>query len=235
VGEGSNGKRRIGVLVVRNETRLFSDVLAQALKREPSIRLLAPPLRTDAAVAFCLEDQPDVIVIEATDSPASSLRSLVGPLRGACHAAPVVLLADEVVDDTFLVAGLEAGASGIVDASAGIPQVMRAVRAAAEGKRLFDAERLVTAIESAARSRERERKRHELVGLLSDREREVLAHLTRGLRNSEIAERLSISPRTVEKHVHHILRKLQVGSRLAAVALASELDGVTYEPMRGTA
>jgi DNA-binding NarL/FixJ family response regulator len=122
-----------------------------------------------------------------------------------------------------------------VDASAGIHEVLNAVRAAAAGKRLVDPQRLMDAIEASARSREQERRRTELVGLLSDREREVLSELVRGLRNSEIAERLTISPRTVEKHVHHILTKLQVRSRLAAVALASEMGELTYEPMRGTA
>jgi DNA-binding NarL/FixJ family response regulator len=96
-------------------------------------------------------------------------------------------------------------------------------------------QRLANAVEGAARSRENERQRTELLGLLSDREREVLSHLVRGLRNSEIAQRLAISPRTVEKHVHHILGKLDVGSRLAAVALASELGELTHDLMRGTA
>jgi DNA-binding NarL/FixJ family response regulator len=109
------------------------------------------------------------------------------------------------------------------------------VRAAAAGQRIVDAQRLAIAVEGAARSREDERQRTERIGLLSDREREVLSLLVRGLRNSEIAESLTISPRTVEKHVHHILSKLQVRSRLAAVALASEMGELAYEPMRGTA
>lgn len=233
--DGTNGKTRIGVVVIRNANKLFSDVLAEALKGEPSVRLLSAPLSAEAALEFCRQERPDVVLIEATEAPAGSLRALVRPIRGACDAAPVVLVADEMIDDSFLVAGLEAGASAIVDASAGVDEVLKTVRAAAEGKRLVDPQRLVAAVEAAAHVRERERKRVELVGLLSDREREVLAQLGRGLRNSEIAAHLSISPRTVEKHVHHILRKLDVGSRLAAVALASELGEFTYQLMSGTA
>lgn len=232
---GTNVKTRIGVLVVRNETRLFADVLAEALKRETELRLLSPPLTVEAALGFCLEHHPDVVVIEATELPAGSLHRLVRPIRGACDAAPVVLIADEKIDDAFLVAGLEAGAAGILDASSRIQEVLKAVRAAAAGKRIFDEKRLASAVEGAARSREDERERAALLGLLSDREREVLSYLVRGLRNSEIAERLAISPRTVEKHVHHILRKLDVGSRLAAVALAWEMGELTHELMRGTA
>ena len=232
---GGNGRGSVGVLLVRNGTRLFTEALAEALKKDPELRLLAPPITPDAAPRLCVQQRPDVVLIEATEAPAGSLRDLVRPIRGACDAAPVVLVADELIDDTFLVAGLEAGASGIVDASDGLDEVVTAVRAAAEGKRLVDTGRLAMAIEAAALARERERRRTELLGLLSDREREVLADLGRGLRNSEIAGHLGISPRTVEKHMNHILAKLQVRSRLAAVALAAEVGEVTYEAMRGTA
>jgi DNA-binding NarL/FixJ family response regulator len=230
---GSNGGA-IALIVVRDDTLLFSEVLCEALKREAGVRLLSRPLLLGEAIDFCGAKQPDVILVEATNASPRSLRNLVRPIRAACEA-PVVLVADEKMDDTFLVAGVEAGACGIVDSSGGMGQVLHAVRAAAAGERLVDSSRLLDAIERAARLREGERKRAELLGLLSAREREILAELDRGLGNSEIAERLRISPRTVEKHVHNILAKLQVPSRLAAVALAKRMSDSAYEPMRGTA
>jgi DNA-binding NarL/FixJ family response regulator len=224
----------VGVIVVRNDTPLFSDILCEALKAEADIRLLSNPLRLDEAIDFCGGKRPDAILVEATHAPPRSLRSIVPPIKAAC-AAPVVLVADRKVDDVFLVAGVESGASGIVDSSGGMGEILWALRAAAAGERIVDSNRLVEAVERAARLRERERNRTDRLGLLSDREREILAELARGLRNSDIAARLMISPRTVEKHVHHILAKLQVPSRLAAVALAREAAESEYGAMRETA
>jgi DNA-binding NarL/FixJ family response regulator len=224
----------VGVIVVRNDTPLFSEILCEALKAEADIRLLSNPLRLDEAIDFCGGKRPNVILVEATHAHPGSLRSVVPPIKAAC-AAPVVLVADRKVDDVFLVAGVESGASGIVDSSGGMGEILWALRAAAAGERIVDSNRLVEAVERAARLRERERNRTDRLGLLSDREREILAELARGLRNSDIAERLMISPRTVEKHVHHILAKLQVPSRLAAVALARDAAESEYQAMRETA
>jgi DNA-binding NarL/FixJ family response regulator len=224
----------VGVIVVRNDTPLFSEILCEALKAEADFRLLSQPLLLDEAIDFCAGKRPDVILVEATHASPRSLRSVVPPIKAAC-AAPVVLVADKKVDDVFLVAGVESGASGIVDSSGGIEEILWAVRAAAAGERIVDSNRLAEAVERAASLRERERNRTDRLGLLSDREREILAELARGLRNSDIAERLTISPRTVEKHVHHILNKLAVSSRLGAVALASEVVEIRQDGMGETA
>jgi DNA-binding NarL/FixJ family response regulator len=231
---GANGAAAVGVLVVRNETPLFSDVLAQALSADRGMHLLAPPVEAKAAPRACRRFRPDVVVVEATQTPIAVLGDLVRPIRGACDPAAVLLVVDEVMDDAFMVAGFEAGAAGIVDASAGMGDVVEAVGVAAEGECLVDSTRLASAVESAARAREEERKRGELLGLLSEREHEVLGCLSRGMSNTEIAHELSISPRTVEKHVHGILTKLEVSSRLAAVAFAAEMGGSTHQQRRGT-
>jgi two-component system, NarL family, response regulator LiaR len=55
---------------------------------------------------------------------------------------------------------------------------------------------------------------------LTERERAVLALMIEGMNNTEIAERLVVSPSTIKSHVSHILRKLDVASRTEAVAIA---------------
>lgn len=64
---------------------------------------------------------------------------------------------------------------------------------------------------------------------LTAREREILALLVDGLSNKEIAQRLVVSPRTIETHVERVLGKLEVGSRSRAIAKALRLGLVSLE------
>jgi DNA-binding NarL/FixJ family response regulator len=221
------GKTAISVLVVRNKTPLFTDVLSKVLDSESSIHLLSQPVTVEGALDICRRDRPDVVLLEATDMPEGSVSRFVRSLAQISDGVPVILLADAQIDDTFLVAGVEAGAYGIVDATAGIGEVVGAVQAAAAGQHVVDPERFLSAVERTARARLERSDRAKRAGQLTTRELEVLAGLARGLSNAAIAELLSISHRTVDKHVGNILRKLNVSSRLQAVALFAKMEGLT--------
>jgi DNA-binding NarL/FixJ family response regulator len=67
---------------------------------------------------------------------------------------------------------------------------------------------------------------------LSERECEVLQLLAQGLTNREVAERLHLSPRTIDHHVSHILSKLQVPNRTAAVVAAEQSGAGSPNPPR---
>ena len=112
--------------------------------------------------------------------------------------------------DVYLANMMEAGAVGYLDKKLQASQLISTIRRAARGEFVYDKEQ----IERAKRWREK------VTGIwesLSKREREVLQLLTEGKDNNGIAESLTISINTVEKHLKNIYGKLRVTSRTEAV------------------
>jgi DNA-binding NarL/FixJ family response regulator len=125
--------------------------------------------------------------------------------------------------DEYVVGALRAGASGFLAKDVPAEDLVAAIRTVAAGeavvaprilKRLLDTFAAVLPDPSAQAPRGLE--------ALTDREREVLVQLARGLSNAEIARELSVSETTVKTHVGHVLTKLGLRDRVQAVVLAYE-------------
>jgi DNA-binding NarL/FixJ family response regulator len=139
-------------------------------------------------------------------------------------AARVVILTTFDLD-AYVFEALRAGASGFLLKDAPSDEIVRAVRIAAGGEALLApsvTRRLIERFSGHAPRAETARLRE-----LTEREREVLLLVSRGLSNAEIAQRLFLGETTVKTHVAHILDKLEVRDRVQAVVLAYESGLVT--------
>jgi len=134
----------------------------------------------------------------------------------------VVVLTTFDVDE-YVYGALRAGASGFLLKDAAPEQVFAAVRVVAAGDALIDpaVTRRVIA-EFARRQAPEQPPRLPALAQLTDREREVLTLVARGLSNADIAARLVISHATAKTHVARILAKLQARDRAQLVMLAYE-------------
>jgi DNA-binding NarL/FixJ family response regulator len=130
--------------------------------------------------------------------------------------------------DEYVVGALRAGASGFLAKDVPAEDLVAAIRTVAAGeavvaprilKRLLDRFALVLPDPAAQPPRG--------LDALTEREREVLVQLARGLSNAEIARELSVSETTVKTHVGHVLTKLGLRDRVQAVVLAYESGLVT--------
>jgi DNA-binding NarL/FixJ family response regulator len=128
--------------------------------------------------------------------------------------------------DDYVYKALRAGASGFLLKDAGPRELLNAIRVVATGDALIApsiTRRLIA--EFAARSDPQ--RPPAAVAELTEREREILRLVARGLTNAEIADRLVISPLTTKTHVSRILRKLDCRDRAQLVTLAYESGLVT--------
>jgi len=125
--------------------------------------------------------------------------------------------------DEYVVGALRAGASGFLAKDVPAEDLVAAIRTVAAGeavvaprilKRLLD--RFAESLPDPAATPPKE------IGVLTEREREVLILVARGLSNAEIARVLSVSETTIKTHVGHVLTKLGLRDRVQAVVLAYE-------------
>ena len=153
--------------------------------------------------------RPDVLVLDLRMPDGSSIEA-INALRKLLPALHVVVVS---VDDSpgFAQRALAAGASGYVLKDRADEDLPRAVRAAARGEEL---------VSEPVAGRLAQMRQTLTGGRLSSRETEVLRLIALGHTSSEIAQHLSLSPRTIETHRAHIHRKLEVKTRAELVSYA---------------
>jgi DNA-binding NarL/FixJ family response regulator len=128
--------------------------------------------------------------------------------------------------DEYVYEALRAGASGFLLKDARPRELLHAIEVVAAGEALI-APRITRRLIAEFAARREPSQAPAALADLTDREREILGLVARGLSNAEIAGRLVISPLTAKTHVSNILRKLDCHDRAALVALAYETGLIT--------
>jgi len=163
---------------------------------------------------------PDVLLVEAR-LPRRDGVAVAREITATRLPVGVLILTAEPVGD-HAVGALRAGARGLVTQDAPAEDLVRAVRAVAAGHAAISPVLLAQLLAQFAALPVPGDGRPDGLEVLTDREREVLAQVARGLSNAEIARVLTVSETTVKTHVGHLLTKLKVRDRVQAVVYAYE-------------
>jgi DNA-binding NarL/FixJ family response regulator len=180
------------------------------------------------AVALAVEHRPDVVLMDVRmpelDGIAAT-RAIVGDERLA-DTRVIVLTTFDL--DEYVFDALRAGASGFLLKDTDPADLLAAVRVVAAGEALLSPRitgRVIAELVSRPGPPPVERTRE--LDQLTEREREVLVQVGRGLSNAEIAEELFVSAATAKTHVSHIMMKLSARDRVQLVVVAYESGLVT--------
>lgn len=157
---------------------------------------------------------PDLVLVDL-DLPPSGGVTAVAELQRS-ETSSIVWSFEP--DRSTVLEAIRAGARGYLDKKISPQGLVRALRGVVRGEAALSRELVTLLIDALHGVEERERVRDQ-AAVLSSREREVLALVSRGARNREIGEELHISEFTVKRHVQNILNKLDVPSRRSAAAV----------------
>lgn len=158
---------------------------------------------------------PDLVLMDIGLPDMSGIEVTQKIKAGWPRTAVVALTIHE--DEEYFFKMLQAGASGYVPKRAAPEELLTAIRAAASGEvYLYPSLAKLLVKDYVSGGREQP----DTLGDLTDREKEVLAHLADGASNQEIADVLSISPKTVARHRENLMRKLNLHSRTELVKYA---------------
>jgi DNA-binding NarL/FixJ family response regulator len=214
----------IGVLLADDQAMVRAG-FRMILESEPDIAVVGEVADGEQAVASTRRLRPDVVMMDIQmpggDGLEATRRITADP---ELHSRVVILTTFE--RDEYVFEALQAGASGFLIKNAPPEELLQAVRVVAAGEALLAPSVTRRMIQQFARRTVRPDVGARLESL-TQREREVLAMLARGMSNAELATELFVSEGTIKTHVSSLLSKLGLRDRVQAVVLAYESGLVT--------
>jgi DNA-binding NarL/FixJ family response regulator len=206
----------IHVLIVDDHAP-FRAGLRALLTSVPEMEVAGEAANGDDAIHKAAKLQPDVILMDIQMPGMNGIEATRAIYQSSPHIGVIVLTMFE--DDDSVFAAMRAGARGYLLKGADQAEILRAIHSVRNGEALFGpgiARRLINFF-----AQPNPQAQHPFPEL-TEREREVLDLLARGMNNAEIAGVLVISQKTVRNHVSNIFNKLQVADRAQAIIRARD-------------
>ena len=219
----------ISVLIVDDDT-LVRAGLRMMIETQDDLLVAGEAANGDDAVTLARELAPDIVLMDirmpGTDGIEATRRITSGPPVDGDGEHPRVVILTTFELDEYVYEAVRAGASGFLLKRTLPEDLMAGIRTIADGEALLSPSVTRRLLQEFARATtthswlppapDRD------LAQLTDREREVLIHVGRGLANREIARELNLGESTVKTHVKRILMKLALRDRVHAVMYAYE-------------
>jgi DNA-binding NarL/FixJ family response regulator len=207
-------------VLVADDQALLRTGFRVILEAEPDIEVVAEAADGFEAIALARTSAPDVVLMDIRMPGLDGLSATERLQRTPSPPRVVVLTTFD--QNEYVVRALRAGAYGFLLKDAPSTRLVAAIRAAAGGDALIEPAITRRLVESFVAPPEEPAGQPAVVEDLTDRERDVLRQVARGLSNAEIAKELVVAETTVKTHVARILTKLGVRDRVQAVVVAYE-------------
>jgi DNA-binding NarL/FixJ family response regulator len=205
-------------ILIADDHDAFREGLRLLLLSTQDMEVVGEAETGEQAISLSESLQPDVILMDLQMAGVNGVEATRRILYTSPHISILVISMFE--DDDSVFAALRAGARGYLLKGAPKAEILRAIRGVVNGEAIFGptiAKRLMlffATIQPAVPAK--------LFPELTEREREILALIAQHCKNPEIAQRLTLSQKTVRNHVSNIFDKLQVTDRAQAILKARD-------------
>lgn len=210
-------------IVLAEDHPLMREGTRRVLAAQPDMVVVGEAEDGEQALALITRLKPEVAILDI-HLPKLNGIAVARRLKETSPGTKVLMLTAHD-DEDYILALMEIGVWGYLLKTSKTDEVVKAVRSVHSGEPVLDP--AIAAKVAYLWAHHKISAKDEAVNELSPRELEVLEMATRGLRNKDIADQLSISVRTVERHFSGILSKLNVSSRVEAVLFAISQHVVT--------
>jgi DNA-binding NarL/FixJ family response regulator len=219
--------KRIHILLIE-DNRLLREGLTVMLKEQPDLKVVASS-ENNHAVTQARKSKPTVVLLDLGLHSQDSLR-LLGLLKKSAPNARVIGM-DLVPVQEELVQYVEAGVCGFVLKDANFDDLLQTIRSVAKDENVLPPPLTRSLFSQIVEYTMRETKGNPFSSVrITSREREVVSLIAEGLSNKEIAKRLHLATDTVKSHVHNILEKLALHTRLEIARFAHTDDSYKEQP-----
>ena len=208
-------------VLLADDQALLRQAFRTLLETADDITVVSEAADGAEAVSLTRELHPDVVIMDIRMPEVDGLTATEEICADPELSGSRILILTTYETDEYVAQALRAGAGGFIGKGIGAAELLDAVRTIAEGETLLSpaATRSLVARFLATPS---DAPRHdaERLGVLTTREREMVALVATGLSNQEIAQRMFVSPFTVRAHVQRAMTKLEARDRAQLVVIA---------------
>lgn len=204
--------KRTLVLVIE-DNRLVRDGLVALLEGQPDFRVVAAAEEAKVGLLQVKQTKPHVVLLDASLGNTSSHR-IVESVRKSAPDTRVIVM-DLLPAQQDIIEFIKAGASGFIVKDATVDDFVNTIRSVAEGSNVVPPALTGTLLSHIADQTAVRNPPGATEGVrMTKREREIVNLIAEGMSNKEIAQRLNLATYTIKSHVHNILEKLALHSRL---------------------
>lgn len=193
-------------VVLADDHELFREGMKAVLAREDTVEVVGEASTGGRAVELCLQLHPDVAILDVAMPEMNGLIA-TRTIKKVCEDTRVLILS-MLMDEDAVAQALNGGASGYVLKDSAIEELLIAIKAVMKGETYLSPK--VASVVVRQLVKDKEGGKTQMLDFLSNREQEIVQLIAEGKSTKDIAERLFLSPKTVENHRANIMRKLDI-------------------------